>query len=197
MKDKFCACGRKLYQRPNSTIQPKQCPNCLLKNLTSGDTEATNKGLSKKKHNSVSKNKKSAKSKAMELADKWFSRYIRLKYSFVQNGKAICICYTCGTPKAANNIDNGHWQRRGYKTTRFNENNARPQCKQCNYYRSGMPEIFEHKLIKELGTNEVEKLKYLAQQIGEDNQIFYKEQSDKFRELTNKIIKEKGIIKWW
>jgi len=59
MKDIFCACGRKIYKRPNSTIQSKQCPNCLMKNLLSGDADKVKNGLSKKKRQIMPKNKNS------------------------------------------------------------------------------------------------------------------------------------------
>lgn len=57
MRKVNCSCGRKLYTNPNSTIQPTQCPNCMFKNLVSGDTHAVKKGLFAKKQQTPRKNK--------------------------------------------------------------------------------------------------------------------------------------------
>lgn len=133
----------------------------------------------------------------MDRADQWFSRWIRLTFCDVYNGMPTCKCYTCGTRKQAKNMQCGHWQRRGYKTTRFHPDNARPQCTKCNKWGSGKPEIFEIKLRKEIGDKRVDKLKIQAQNQGQDNEFFYKEQAKIYRELTNELVKKREIDKWW
>jgi len=133
----------------------------------------------------------------MDRADMWFSRYIRLKYAIDRSGILICKCYTCGSVHAMKSTDNGHWQRRGYKTTRFHENNARPQCRQCNHYYQGKPEVFERNLIKEIGIDAVNRLKELAFETGDDSEQFYREQSEIFRLKTNTLLKERNMKNPW
>ncbi len=192
-KYRICAspdCDRKIYGNGVSTIIPKYCPNCQFKRAYSKKKESSSP---RKK----TKRKKTPRQIAMDLADKWFSRYVRVRSAFYSNGVWFCKCYTCGKPYSITRIQCGHWQRRGYKTVRFNDNNARPQCLKCNYFESGKPEIFELNLIKEIGEKATAGIKLLAQEVGEDNEIFYKEQVEKYSKLTTDIMKKKGIPKWW
>ena len=140
---------------------------------------------------------KTPRQRAMERADKWFSRYIRLKYSFLAGGVLVCRCYTCGRVHGIKEITLGHWQRRGYKTTRFHENNGRGQCIQCNYYHSGMPEIFEKNLVSEIGQDKVNELKSLAMEDGQDNELFYRKQATRYRGLFKQLLEERGIKDPW
>ena len=201
---KICPdCGSKIYRKYNSTLW-NEC-KCKSQARSKERIEKNNAILAQSQTEKIkgsknglkSKRGKTERQKAMDRADMWFSRYIRLKYSFEQSGKLFCKCYTCGNPKGIKNIDNGHFQRRGSKTTRFDENNARPQCKQCNYYHSGEFEKFEIKLIKDIGQKNVNELKKLSQSIGEDNEIFYREQANKYRILFNKLLKVKSVKNPW
>lgn len=187
---RYCECGRELYPKRNSTIYPIRCPNCEFKLAYSSKIET-------RKKNGKTKKQKTPRQKAMDRADDWFSRYIRCKYAFESNGEWFCKCYTCGYHHKVTLIQNGHWQRRGFKTTRFHEDDARPQCVKCNYHRSGEPERFEINLIKEIGIDRVLELKKLSQELGEDNEVFYREQANKYRILTNEILKLKKGLKWW
>lgn len=102
-----------------------------------------------------SKNKKAARDKA----DKYFSLYIR-KQAATTGG--YCQCVTCGKWKFWKQIDCGHWQRRGYEGTRYDQRNAAPQCRHCNYYRQGKPEIFEDYIRQKYGQSVVNELKWKA-----------------------------------
>jgi len=136
------------------------------------------------------------KSTLQKSADAYFSKYIRLKNSFESNGERICICYTCSTPHKVTNIDNGHWQRRGYYATRFNENNCRPQCRKCNKYEQGKPEIFEKHLIHELGIDEVAKIRELAQTNIDETKEFYHNIIEIYKKKFRELKKELGINPW-
>lgn len=158
----------------------------------SNDKKVAKKGLKSKKE-------KTPRQKAMDLADDWFSRWVRINFAhqILTDGTVLCKCYTCGTQKQAKNIQNGHWQRRGFKSTRFDEKNARPQCKKCNYYRSGEPEKFEINLIKEIGQEVVNELKITSQEYCKDDEQFYLKHAENYRIKTNKLVKKLGIKKWW
>jgi len=195
-----CGCGRKFKPNyRNGILVSKLAPNCRLKSL---QKEFKPKGVvlaseMADNRNTLKKRVKTPRQKAMDRADEWFSRYIRLKYSFESGGELFCKCYTCGNPKSILESENGHWQRRGYKTVRFHPNNARPQCHQCNYHYQGKPEIFELNLIRDIGQEKVNELKKLAQQIGEDNEQFYREQASKYRKLFNMLLKERQLNNPW
>jgi hypothetical protein len=191
---RVCSCGKYIYGKNSSSIIPKSCPACQYASAIGGNK--ANKGGASGRAAKKTK-KKTPRQSAMKDADDWFSRYIRIKYAKQSGNTWYCECYTCKKPISVARIQNGHWQRRGYKTVRFDPNNARPQCLKCNYYESGKPELFEIRLITELGEEEVDRIKNLAQEIGEDNEIFYLEQAAKYEKLTMEELKNKGIDVWW
>jgi hypothetical protein len=198
----ICKCGKefKPYYR-NEIIVSKKCPSCRHK-------EAYEKGKDKPpiqrnnpkfatKTSGKPKKKKTPRQCAMDRADEWFSKYIRLRYSFEDRGELYCRCYTCNRPHPIKQIENGHYVNREHKTVRFHPNNARPQCTHCNCYRSGKHAIFGTKLAKEIGVEEVDNLRQMSMFPGEDNELFYREQANKYRKLFNQLLKEKGIKNPW
>lgn len=191
-----CGCGKKVFRKPNSTIWNKVHPNCQLKEAFKKNSIKLEsaKPFDKNIHKGLVS--KSPKLRAMENADKWFSRFIRLKYSFERSGVFFCYCYTCGRPHGIKNIDNGHYHNRENKATRFHENNCRPQCVHCNQHKSGRHTIFGDKILKEIGNEEFEELRKLALSNGEDNELFYREQAKRYRLKFNELVKEKGGNPW-
>ncbi len=78
-------------------------------------------------------------SKAVALADKYFSQYVRL-YSADYSGMVKCV--TCGAKKHWKNIDAGHFMSRIHKNTRWEEKNCSPQDSACNKWGAGKQ--YEH-----------------------------------------------------
>ena len=70
-----------------------------------------------------------SRSKAVALADKWFSIYTRLKDTN-QHGQGRCT--TCGRKMGWRDGDCGHFQTRGNLNTRWVIMNAHLQCGRCN-----------------------------------------------------------------
>jgi 5-methylcytosine-specific restriction endonuclease McrA len=102
-------------------------------------------------------------SKMKREADRIFSLYIRAKYPK--------ICYTClATGKT---LQCGHFISRSYLATRWNENNARPQCVGCNIWGRGKPLDFEEHLKSEIGPEEVEQLKLQRKLLIKPTRFFY------------------------
>lgn len=85
-------------------------------------------------------------SNLIEDLDLVFSRYIRIKYT---NSDGFCECYTCGKVDRYINLQCGHYIPRANLSTRFLEQNCRPQCKTCNEYKSGNLNEFTNNLKKE------------------------------------------------
>ena len=78
------------------------------------------------------------KSELKELKKKLrdiFSLYIRLRDSD-KNGYGKCI--TCGRINHYKRMDAGHYIKRQYLATDFDEKNVNLQCKHCNYSEQGM-----------------------------------------------------------
>jgi hypothetical protein len=131
---------------------------------------------------------------AMKLADTYFSRYIRLKYS--KDGS--CTCYTCGTIKDIKEVDNGHYMKREHKATRYHENNCRPQCKTCNgdTKHNGKQAEFRVNLSYEIGENKVVEIENLSRSIVKTSYLFYKNISDTYRKKVNELQKI-NKVKYW
>ena len=66
--------------------------------------------------------------------DKYFSLYVRQRNA---DSSGFVSCFTCGTRKHWKEMDAGHFQSRGKKTTRWDEKNVQVQCKRCNGFRGG------------------------------------------------------------
>lgn len=164
--------------------------------------EAFDKFLIKNKRDYEAQKKKEFRAKKqefnqkglMQLADTYFSRYIRLKSSV--NGK--CTCYTCGAIKDIKEVDNGHYMKREHKATRYHENNCRPQCKTCNgdTKHNGKQIEFRENLVNEIGEQKVIDIEKLSKTSIKANHFFYKGISDYYREKVNEMQKELKVKYW-
>lgn len=197
MEKAKCACGKTMSKYfYNSTIRRKQCPNCDLKNKLSGDAKAVKEGLKKKR----TVKKKTPRQLAMDNADNWFSRYIRIKYAFkIQDGDVFCRCIiNPSIIKHAKFMDNGHCFSRKDKATRYEEDNCRPQNRSSNRF-SGEADhyTFIDNLKEEIGEERFNRIDHLRKQEGEDTEMFYKQKSDKYRYLVNRLVNKHNIKKWW
>ena len=186
-------CTKECAARFNSTIKSKYCPHHTYVMLTSS-VKSKNPAVKTKPR------KKSPKSRAMENADLWFSRYIRIKYSFkiATDGTVIDKCIITGTIKPAKEMDNGHCFSRAYLTTRYEEDNCRPQNRSSNRF-SGEADhyTFIDNLTAEIGKDRFGRLDKLRRENGEDSVEFYRAMSDKYRKKTNELLKKIGAKKWW
>lgn len=107
--------------------------------------------------------KKRTSAQLKKELDRLFSLYIRAKYPK--------ICYTCG--KQGVTLQNGHFIPRNILITRWEEKNCRPQCVGCNLFGNGKILDFQDHLIKELGQEEVDKLKASRFQIFKVDTVWY------------------------
>ena len=92
--------------------------------------------------------------------DHVFSQYLRNKYA---DKTGMVECYTCGGKHKITEIQCGHFMGRVNLGTRWMEANCRPQCMECNYFKTGDIEEFENKLNEENGAL-VEYLRETARQ---------------------------------
>lgn len=129
-------------------------------------------------------------------ADKWFSRFIRLKYSQESNGTLFVKCCTCGAIRQPKNVDCGHYIKRQHKSTRYSELNCLPQCKPCNGYEQGNPEIMAKEIDRIHGAGTSEKLNQLKTQVSKQDEgligLYYKE-------AVYNLLEKNGWknLKWW
>ena len=90
-------------------------------------------------------------SELMKQADVVFAKWIKRGRPFVQ-------CYTCEAAVRVAVADVGHYIDRRHYPTRYNEQNIRCQCQNCNRLLDGNKEIFRERLIAELGESAVIQL---------------------------------------
>lgn len=89
-------------------------------------------------------------------ADKWFSKFIRLRDAD-ENG--YCTCITCGNVRHWKNLDCGHFIKRQHMAARFNEKNCAAQCKGCNAFEQGKSAEHEKYIIDTYGKDARDILK--------------------------------------
>lgn len=205
-KKKCKGTGKAIGYGCNELIFPHRyglCSDCFKLWLFSNDgLETLQKSIITGKKKAVKEKKSTERKKksdfntsaAMSLADTYFSRFIRLQHS--EDG--YCTCYTCGTIKGIKEVDNGHYQKRTHKTTRYHENNCRPQCKTCNgdTLHNGKQVEFRINLVNEIGITAVEEIEYMAKTSENRNTSFFKEKADYYRAAVNDLQKELGVKYW-
>lgn len=96
--------------------------------------------------------------------------YVKLNHAI----DGYCHCVTCGKTIRVGDPDCqcGHWLPRSYSGTKYEEDNLRPQCAQCNGAHakgrfakySGRPVEFERELRLQIGDERVEELKFMSTQ---------------------------------
>ena len=132
-------------------------------------------------------------SKLKKELDKWFSLYIRLRSA---NEYGMCQCFTCGKVGhyKTGGMQNGHFQSRKHLATRFSEDgNCEVQCVSCNIFNFGEQYKFSIALDSKYGEGTAEELEFLARTIMKVSRIDYEEKISYYKDLVDKLKKEKGI----
>lgn len=123
--------------------------------------------------------------------DEIFSQYIRLRFS---DNNGVCHCITCGKPFFWTNIQNGHYMSRRHHSTRFDENNCRPQCMPCNVFLHGDIQKYRRSLIDELGAEIVDMIETKAWNVVTKISIAdYQQLINHYTEEVKRLKKEKGL----
>jgi len=184
----ICKCGKKFYQ--HSTVQ-SCCPSCQIQKATDKHSEKKTRFNFERKSG-----KSSEKTLARNRADKWFSRYIRLRDAIIDGNFAYCVCVTCSAKHDIKNIDCGHYLSRGNSSVRFDERNVGCQCKRDNRFMQGKHFEFEQYLIKKIGQDEVNELKELAKTPKTFTIDEYEQIALYYKNMV-KLLQEKNSINIW
>ena len=120
----------------------------------------------------ASKGKVKTQAQLKKELDRVFSKYVRQKDAD-ESGMVSCI--TCGKTLHWKEIQAGHFVSRQYLTTRWDENNVRPQCVGDNIFGNGKPLDFEEALKKELGQDYVEEMKKKRHLVLKLDRLWYNE----------------------
>ena len=129
-------------------------------------------------------------SKLKKELDKWFSLYIRLR----ESEEGLVQCFTCGkVSHYKSGMQNGHFQSRKHLATRWNETNCQVQCVGCNMFKAGEQYKFSINLDAKYGEGTSEYLEFTARTIMKVSRIDYEEKISYYKEVVEKLKKEKGI----
>lgn len=131
-------------------------------------------GLSKKKKPTQGKLKPKTLTWYKRELDRLFSLYIREKYPKE--------CYTCRNTGVR--LQNGHFISRMYLSTRWSEDNCRPQCQVCNMLQQGRIVDFEEHLIREIGAERVQALKDKRKELWKLDRNLYEEKIAYYKALA-------------
>lgn len=107
-----------------------------------------------------------------KLADKYFSKAVRLRDSIEDNdGVWRGNCITCDRPQEvycdghwARGVNSGHFIGRGNKVLRYDSENSNLQCVFCNKWRSGEHDKYRHSLDLKYGIGTAKKLEKQARE---------------------------------
>jgi len=124
------------------------------------------------------------------LADKWFSLYIRLRDSD-ENGYAHCS--TCGAIKFWRDMDCGHFIKRQNMSLRFSEINCSIQCRKCNWLEQGNDIKFKDFLINKYGIDKYNLLLSAKNDTRKISTFEISEIAKYYKQKAVELAKEKGI----
>ena len=130
-------------------------------------------------------------SKLKKELDTIFSIFIRLRES---TNEGVVQCFTCSRiSHYKSGMQCGHFQSRRHHSTRWNETNCQVQCVKCNMYEQGEQFRFGIALDYKYGEGAAEEIEFLARTIMKFSRIDYEEKISYYKDLVEKLKKEKGI----
>jgi len=142
----------------------------------------------------MKKPKGSDRSRAMKLADKYFSQYVRLKFAKDNNvsrhSNEFCSCITCNDIFHWLRIDCGHFMSREYQSTRYDERNTAPQCQSCNRFKSGKQYEFGWRLDERYGKGTAEGMYIKSKILCPRKTYDFKYIANEYRLKVNELKKE-------
>jgi len=126
-------------------------------------------------------------------ADKYFSQFIRLRAAD-ENGIGQCI--TCGRIAEVKYMDCGHYIKRQFQATRYNEINNQCQCKHCNNFLQGNDAKFREYLVKTYGEDAVLLLESSKRQTVKRSKFELKALAEHYQLSVKLEQKARGLKIW-
>lgn len=128
----------------------------------------------------------SDRQKLIPKLDDAFSRLVRLRAA---DERGWVRCFTCNEWRFWADLDCGHYVPREHHVTRWDFDNARPQCQTCNRYGRldgpGEPRIFGRRLASECV--DVAALELRGRQLDNRTLSDYQDLLSSFRAELNKL----------
>jgi hypothetical protein len=121
---------------------------------------------------------------------KAFSEFIRCRDA---NELGYGSCFTCGRIIHYSKGDCGHGIPRQHKATKYDERNNHLQCKHCNAFEGGKREVYKQHVDNKYGVGTWDKLEVMSRTVCKRGKFEIDVMTKHYRELAEKIKKEKGI----
>ena len=129
-------------------------------------------------------------SKLKKELDKWFSLYIRLRDS---NEYGMVQCFTSGRVYHYKSMHAGHFMSRKRLATRWCETNVQPQSPADNLFGQGEQYKFGLHLDSKYGEGTAEEIQFKSRNTLKMSRADYEEKISYYKEVVNKLKKEKGL----
>lgn len=121
----------------------------------------------------------------------WFSKWIRLRDA---DDQGYVACYTCDIVKPWKELQAGHFVPQGSASIlKYEPDNVRPQCVQCNMYLSANLMEYTLRLIDELGIERVEWLRGQKHKTIKRHELEYPAMIEQFKADAKHEAQERGI----
>lgn len=136
--------------------------------------------------------KKSSVNSLIKKCDRLFSLWVRAKAA---DKMGNVRCYTCGKKGKwkYSQMQCGHYRGRGNMNTRWDEENAKVQCKHCNQVLNGNYQVYRMNLIKERGEANVVELEQRSRKVLSLTDGLLLALKEQLQTNLDNIIKEKGL----
>ena len=117
-------------------------------------------------------------------ADIAFAKYIRNRQDGHQGISSIdglwCHCVTCKAFVLRSETDCGHFWKRQYLGTRYDERNCARQCRKCNRFQGGRQAEFAAYIIKTYGPEVFDEMERKHREIIKPTREWYQAVIDKY-----------------
>lgn len=124
--------------------------------------------------------KKPTKGKLVKKLDIVFSRWVRMSNA---DHTGQCECVTCGKKEHWKQIQAGHFMSRRHYSTRWDEQNVKPQCRACNVFSQGRQYEYSRYLGVQLSDSLLFKSKQLTKFSVSDIQQMIDDYSERIKKL--------------
>lgn len=125
--------------------------------------------------------KKPTKSKLVKKLDVVFSQWVRMSNA---DHKGFCKCVTCGRSYHWKQIQAGHFMSRKHYSTRWDEDNVKPQCKACNVFNQGEQYKYSIHLGQELSESLLSKSRQIQKFTTADIEYLIELYSDRLKKIS-------------
>ena len=129
-------------------------------------------------------------SKLKKELDKWFSLFIRLRSA---TNEGMVQCCTSGRVYHYRKIHAGHFMSRRHLATRYCDMNVQPQSPADNLFGQGEQYRFGLHLDGKYGEGTAEELRMKSLRTLKMSRVDYEEKISYYKDLVDKLKKEKGI----